>query len=452
VTEGVVDLAYLTSAVLFVLALKGLSHPRRAVKGNALGSIGMLLAVAVTLLDQRIVRLDLIVAGIAVGGLLGAVLAWKVRMTGMPQLVALFNGLGGGASALVAGSALTSSPPAAELVVASVASGFVGGATFSGSLVAMGKLQGWLADFRVPPLVQRAVVILFATLSVGGGALVFQTPRSAAAYGILLLLSLLLGIALVTPIGGGDMPVVIAFLNALSGLAASATGFVLMNQALIVSGSLVGASGLILTGIMCRAMNRTLPGVLFSPPPRGSAAERGSDKPVKSASAEEVAMILEAAQRVVIVPGYGMAVAQAQHAVAALAKKLEGRGARVDFAVHPVAGRMPGHMNVLLAEADVPYEQLKDLESINPDFPGTDVALVVGANDVVNPAARTDRESPLFGMPILDVDKATTVVVLKRSMRPGFAGVGNDLFVADNTVMLFGDAKDAVLALTEALG
>jgi NAD(P) transhydrogenase subunit beta len=454
VRAGLVDLAYLATAVLFVLALKGLSHPRRAVRGNALGSLGMFLAVSVTLFDARIVRLDLILAGVGAGTVLGALLAWRVRMTGMPQLVALFNGLGGGASALVAGSAMLSSPPANEIAAASVASGLVGAVTFSGSVVAMAKLQEWLSDWSVSVYLQRGLVLFFAALAAGAGVAVFSSPRGVLAYALLVLLSLLLGIALVTPIGGADMPVVIAFLNALSGLAAAATGFVLMNQALIVSGSLVGASGLILTAIMCRAMNRTLANVLFSPPPRGSGRAQafGSDGPVKSASPEEVAMILEAARRVVIVPGYGMAVAQAQHAVAALAQKLTGGGKNVDFAVHPVAGRMPGHMNVLLAEADVPYERLKDLDAINPDFAATDVALVVGANDVVNPAARTDRESPIFGMPILDVDKATTVIVLKRSMRPGFAGIENELFVAGNTVMLFGDARDSVLALTEALG
>jgi NAD(P) transhydrogenase subunit beta len=453
---SLVDVAYLAAAVLFVLALKALSHPRVAVRGNALGAAGMLLAVSVTLFDRRIVRFDLIAAGLGVGAVVGAALAVWIRMTAMPQLVALFNGFGGGASALVAGSVLVAAASAGEQVSASVLSGLVGASTLSGSLVAVVKLAGVLPDFGVSATAQRGLVALFALSSIASGGLVLSDPGNVLGYAVLLAASSILGIVLVTPIGGADMPVVVAFLNALSGLAAAATGFVLMNQALIISGSLVGASGLILTRIMCRAMNRTLVGVLLSggwaPTVGGAASAGGRDRPVKSTSAEEVALVLEGARRVVLVPGYGMAVAQAQHAVAALSKKLEEREVSVDFAVHPVAGRMPGHMNVLLAEADVPYEKLKDLEAANLDFPRTDVALVIGANDVVNPAARTDRASPLYGMPILDVDRARTVVVLKRSLKPGFAGVDNPLFVADNTVMLFGDARETVVALTHALG
>ncbi len=455
-SPALVDVAYLAAAVLFVVALKGLSHPRNAVRGNGLGALGMAIAVVATLVDQRIVRFDLILAGILVGGAVGLLLASRIRMTAMPELVALFNGLGGGASALVAGSALVASPPSAlELASATVVSGFVGTVTFSGSLMAMAKLWGVVGDRRFGPVLDKLPVVVFGLVAVVLGVLVVAGKSATLYFGWLVITSTLLGIFLVAPIGGADMPVVISFLNACSGLAAAATGFVLMNQALIVSGSLVGASGLILTRIMCRAMNRGLGSVLFSPVgERGPGREggyAGSERPVKSASAEEVAMVLEAARRVVIVPGYGMAVAQAQRAVSDLARKLERRGLKVEFAIHPVAGRMPGHMNVLLAEADVPYDQLKDIDAINPELADCDVALVIGANDVVNPSARTDRGSPLYGMPILDVDRASTVVVLKRSLRAGFAGVDNPLFTAPNTVMLFGDAKQTVLALIDAL-
>jgi proton-translocating NAD(P)+ transhydrogenase subunit beta len=456
VSRALVDVAYLVAAVLFVVALKGLSHPRKAVRGNGLGALGMAIAVVATLVDQRIVRFDLILAGILVGGAVGLLLASQIRMTAMPELVALFNGLGGGASALVAGSALVASPPSAlELATATVVSGFVGTVTFSGSLMAMAKLWGVVGDRRFGPVLDKLPVVVFGLGAVVLGFLVVAGKSATLYFGWLVVASTLLGIFLVAPIGGADMPVVISFLNACSGLAAAATGFVLMNQALIVSGSLVGASGLILTRIMCRAMNRGLGSVLFSPVgergPGGEGGYAGSERPVKSASAEEVAMVLEAARRVVIVPGYGMAVAQAQRAVSDLARKLERRGLKVEFAIHPVAGRMPGHMNVLLAEADVPYDHLKDIDAINPELADCDVALVIGANDVVNPSARTDRGSPLYGMPILDVDRASTVVVLKRSLRAGFAGVDNPLFTAPNTVMLFGDAKQTVLALIDAL-
>jgi NAD(P) transhydrogenase subunit beta len=451
---ALIDLAYLAAATLFVFAVKGLGHPRRAVRGNALGSLGMLLAVGVTLLDQRIVRFDIIIAGVLVGTAFGLVLATKIKMTTMPELIALFNGVGGGASVLVAGSVLIATTPQLLTTSSSAVSGLVGAVTFSGSLVAMAKLQGWFQKRILPPTVQRIVLGILMVASVACTAQLLREPTEIVSYGALVGAALLLGIVLVIPVGGADMPVVVAFLNACSGLAASATGFVLMNQALVISGSLVGASGFILTGIMCRAMNRTLANVLFGNV--GTAAPSAGDgeedaKPAKSISADEVAMLLEAARRVIIVPGYGMAVAQAQHAVAELSRNLQGRGIRVDYAIHPVAGRMPGHMNVLLAEADVPYEQLFDLDAINSEFVEADVVLIIGANDVVNPRARTDKASPIYGMPIANADHARTVVVLKRSMAAGFAGVGNPLFTADNTVMLFGDAKKSIVEVDQAL-
>jgi NAD(P) transhydrogenase subunit beta len=453
-TATFIDLAYVGAATLFVLALKGLSHPRTAVRGNLLGSAGMLIAVAVTLFDQRIVRLDIIAAGMLLGSGFGLLLALKIRISAMPELVALFNGLGGAASALVAGGVVITAEPQLLSTASSAVSGLVGALTFSGSLVAMAKLQGWLRGPGAPRLAQRALLVVLALAAGLGVAELMREPTEIVGYAGLAGAALLFGLVLVSPIGGADMPVVIALLNACSGLAAAATGFVLMNQALVISGSLVGASGFILTRIMCRAMNRTLTNVLFGGVGAAAAARPESEEAagvVKSISAEEVAILLEDARRVVIVPGYGMAVAQAQHATADLAKQLSARGARVDYAIHPVAGRMPGHMNVLLAEADVPYEQLFDLDAINPELVEADVVLVIGANDVVNPRARTDRDSPIYGMPILNVDQSRTVVVLKRSMAPGFAGVANPLFTADNTVMLFGDAKQSIIAITQSL-
>ena len=452
-TAALIDLAYLAAATLFVLALKGLSHPRKAVRGNLLGSLGMLIAVAVTLLDRRIVRFDIIAAGVLLGTSFGLALATKIRMTAMPQLVALFNGLGGGASALVAGSALLAAEtPQLLLTSSSVVSGLVGAVTFSGSFVAMAKLQGWLRARGAPRLWQRGLLVILLVAAALSAAHLVREPTEFIGYGALASAALLIGLVLVLPIGGADMPVIIALLNACSGLAAAATGFVLMNQALVISGSLVGASGFILTRIMCRAMNRTLIDVMFSGLGAGTTeTEAEPSKPAKSVSAEEVAMLLEASRRVIIVPGYGMAVAQAQHATAELARNLQAHGVRVDYAIHPVAGRMPGHMNVLLAEADVPYEELYDLEAINPELVEADVVLVIGANDVVNPRARTDRDCSIYGMPVLNVDRARTVVVLKRSMAPGFAGVSNPLFSAENTMMLFGDAKQSVVAIVRAL-
>ena len=452
--------AYLIASALFILGLKGLTHPRTAVRGNLLAALGMLLAVLVTLLDQRIIDWTVILAGLVVGSAVGAVLAAKIQMTAMPQLVALFNGLGGAASTLVAGSALMGSGlPDDSLVIqytaASAAAGLIGTVTFWGSLVAFGKLQELIPERAMSFPGQQAFNAALGVLALGLAAWLIVRPEDSGAYWALVLVASVLGVSLVTPIGGADMPVVIALLNSYSGIAAAATGFVLMNNVLIIAGSLVGASGLILTRIMCRAMNRSLPAVLFGvagpPADKTMTADKIYAGKVKSTSAEEVALLFDGARRVVMVPGYGMALAQAQHAVAELAELLESRGIEVEYAIHPVAGRMPGHMNVLLAEADVPYEKLKDLEAVNPTFDQTDVVLVNGSNDIVNPLARTDSTSILAGMPILDVDKAKTVVVIKRSLSPGFAGIPNPLFAADNTLMLFGDGKKMVLELISAL-
>ena len=458
--EALINLAYLLAATLFILTFKGLSHPRTAVRANLMGAGGMLIAVAVTLLDRHIVSFTTILAGMAVGALAGAVMAVKVRMTAMPQMVALLNGFGGAASALVAGAALLEllgggALPTTQFSVAVGASGLIGGVTFWGSLVAFGKLEEIVPGRPVLFTGQQVMnaALLLAALLLGAGLV--ARPENTWFYWGMLAVASLLGVSSVVPIGGADMPVVITLLNSYSGLAACATGFVLNNNMLIVAGSLVGASGLILTQIMCRAMNRSWANVLFGgvgaevvTGPKADAVYAGK---VKAASAEEIAMIMETARRVVIVPGYGMAVSQAQHAVRDLARLLESRGIVVEFGIHPVAGRMPGHMNVLLAEADIPYEMVREMDQINSSFAQTDVAIVIGANDVVNPVARTDPHSPIAGMPILDVDKAKTVVVIKRSLSPGFAGIPNPLFAADNTLMYFHDGKKAVLDLIAAV-
>jgi NAD(P) transhydrogenase subunit beta len=466
--DWLIDLIYLFAAILFILGIKGLTHPRTAVRGNLLGALAMLVAVVVTLLNQQIIDYKLIILGLVIGSGIGTVLALKIEMTAMPQLVALFNGFGGGASALVAGAAIIQEvkqlhPEATPedvtamtiLAVATVVSGLIGAITLTGSMVAFAKLQELISGnailFKGRHFVSLGVGLLCLLLA----ATVIAYPASALAYWSLILVASALGVLLVIPIGGADMPVVIALLNSYSGLAASATGFVLGNNVLIIAGSLVGASGLILTRIMCKAMNRSLVNVLFgvgeAPAQEGMAADEVYAGKVKSTSAEEVAMLLESARRVVIVPGYGMAVAQAQHAVRDLADLLESRGVDVVFGIHPVAGRMPGHMNVLLAEANVDYDKLKEMDEVNPTFDRTDVAIVIGANDVVNPLARTDPSSPIAGMPILDVDKARTAVVIKRSLSPGFAGIPNPLFAADHTLMLFGDGEKAIVELIAAV-
>ncbi|NNF84424.1 MAG: NAD(P)(+) transhydrogenase (Re/Si-specific) subunit beta [Deltaproteobacteria bacterium] len=459
-SAALINLSYLTASALFVFCLKGLSHPRTAVRGNLLGALGMLLAVAVTLLNRRIVSFEVILAGILCGSAIGAVFAVKVPMTAMPQMVALFNGFGGGASVLVAGASFLETisvgafPPVRFLVAVS-ATGIIGAVTFWGSLVAFGKLQGLVTENAVVFRGQQAVNAAIGLACVVLGGWLVAAPDDPVRYLALAGVASVLGVLLVIPIGGADMPVVIALLNSYSGLAGAATGFVLDNNVLIIAGSLVGASGIILTRIMCIAMNRSLGNVLFgiggtvgTGPAPGEEIYEGK---VKSASPEEVAMVFDTARRASIVPGYGMAVSQAQHAVRDLANLLESRGVEVEFAIHPVAGRMPGHMNVLLAEANIPYDKLKEMDEANSGFSQTDIALVIGANDVVNPIARTDPDSPIAGMPILDVDKARTVVVVKRSLSPGFAGIPNPLFAADNTLMLFGDGKKAILELIAAL-
>jgi NAD(P) transhydrogenase subunit beta len=464
VRAALVNLSYLVASVLFILTFKGLSHPRTAVRANAMGSVGMLIAVVATLVlldwSQGVQRYGVIFAGLAVGSAIGALLALKIRMTAMPQMVALLNGFGGAASTLVAGAALVEElahgkAPSNQAAIATVASGIIGAVTFWGSLVAYAKLEEIVPGRPILFKGQQAVnAALFAASALIGAWLVAK-PEAAWLYWVIVVFATILGVTSVIPIGGADMPVVICLLNSYSGLAACATGFVLDNEMLIIAGSLVGASGIILSQIMCRAMNRSLTNVLFggvgAEVVTGAAADEVYAGRVKAASPDEIAMILESARRVVIVPGYGMAVSQAQHALRDLARLLESRGVEVEFGIHPVAGRMPGHMNVLLAEADIPYEKVKEMDHINPTFEQTDVAIVIGANDVVNPLARTDPKSPIAGMPILDVDKARTVIVIKRSLSPGFAGIPNPLFAADNTLMYFADGKKAVVDLIDAL-
>ncbi|MCW5963176.1 MAG: NAD(P)(+) transhydrogenase (Re/Si-specific) subunit beta [Bryobacterales bacterium] len=448
-----INFAYLVASALFIIGLKGLSHPRTAAHGNLLGTTGMLIAVVVTVLDRQIVSYEVILAGLVVGAAIGAVLAIRIQMTAMPQMVALLNGFGGGASLLVAGAALyetleTGQAFAMQSIVATALSGLIGAVTFCGSLVAFGKLQELISGNAISFPGQHLLSALVALSSVALAVMVVLQPENTFYYWALVGVASLLGVLATIGIGGADMPVVISLLNSYSGIAAAATGFVLQNNMLIIAGSLVGASGIILTQIMCKAMNRSLANVLFgglgqAPSVTAKADDVYAGK-VKATSAEEIAMLLENAQRVVVVPGYGLAVSQAQHAVRTLANLLQARGVTVEYGIHPVAGRMPGHMNVLLAEADVPYDALKDMDEINPTFAQTDVAIVIGANDVVNPVARTDPKSPIAGMPILDVDQARTVVVVKRSLSPGFAGIPNPLFAADNTLMFFSDGKKAV--------
>jgi NAD(P) transhydrogenase subunit beta len=437
---------YLIAAVLFIVGLKRLSSPATAKDGNRIAAVGMLLAVIVTLLDRQVVSYWTIIAGLLVGGAIGGVLAQRVEMTAMPQLVAAFNGFGGGASAFVAIAELTRGGPdlPVRTLITIALSVFIGSITLSGSLIAFGKLQGIVSGKPTVLPMQTVVDGLLAVAGVGALVAVSISGRMDAAW-LLFALALVLGVTRTLPIGGADMPVVISFLNSLSGIAASAAGFVIESNALIISGALVGASGLILTNIMVKAMNRTLANVLFSAFGGGdsTAGLESGDRVARRASPDDVAVTLAFAQRVIVIPGYGLAVAQAQHVIRELADLLEERNVDVRYAIHPVAGRMPGHMNVLLAEADVPYDRLYDLEDINPDFAHADVALVVGANDVVNPLAR-EANSPISGMPILDADKANTVVVVKRSLSPGFAGIDNPLFYLDNTLMLFADAKQGL--------
>jgi NAD(P) transhydrogenase subunit beta len=465
---ALIDLAYLLSAVLFIFGLKRMQSPVTARTGNVLASLGMLVAVVATLFLQEILTWPIMVAGVVLGGLIGVVLARTVEMTAMPELVAVFNGFGGAASALVAGAetakyvgAAAPLPESAVVTVLTISlSVLIGTVTFSGSIVANGKLSGWITGSPIsfPGMRVISVVLLLTAVGLVGGIVqagaagefgprmvYYATGLGAAA--------LLLGILLVIPIGGADMPVVVSLLNSYSGLAAAATGFAIDNTALIVSGTLVGAAGLILTQIMCEAMNRSFANVMLGGFGGDDGAAGGPDVPegktVNETSPEDTAILLSYAEKVVIVPGYGLAVAQAQNEIREVADLLEAQGIDVRYAIHPVAGRMPGHMNVLLAEANVSYEKLYEMDDINPDFPSTDVALVVGANDVVNPAARDNEGSPIYGMPILNVDEAQTTVVIKRSLSPGYSGVPNDLFYKDNTKMLFSDAKEAAADIAD---
>ena len=456
-----IDLIYLVASVLFILGVRGLTHPRTAVKGNMLGATGMLLAIVATLLDSQVFGggvfgFGVILAGVVLGAAIGATLAVKIQMTAMPEMVALLNAFGGGASALVAGAVLVGTELTTQATVATVASGIIGSVTFTGSLVAFDKLRGLLLpDAPVTFSGQQPLNFLLGLVALGFGAWLVVDPSLTVTYVGVIAVSSVLGILLTISIGGADMPVAIALLNSYSGLAAAATGFVLSNDILIITGSLVGASGIILTRIMCKAMNRSLVNVLVgaigATDTKIEDADAVYEGRIKRTSAEEVAMLLDTAKRVVFVPGYGLAVSQAQHQLRDLASVLEARGIEVEYAIHPVAGRMPGHMNVLLAEADVDYDKLKEMDEINPTFAQTDVAIVIGANDIVNPDARNNPSSPIAGMPILDVDKSTSVIVIKRSLSPGFAGIPNPLFAGDNTLMLFGDGKKAVLDLTVAV-
>jgi NAD(P) transhydrogenase subunit beta len=444
-----VEVLYLGAAVAFIIGLRRLGGPRTARSGNRIAAVGMLAAIVITLVSQDIVNWETVAAGLAVGAILGAWFAIRVQMTAMPQMVAAFNGFGGIASALVAAVAVVEgdiSAMAPETSVSIIVSTVIGALTFTGSFVAFGKLQGIVSG---RPLVFPGQKVLNGLLGIAlmGVAVYTAVAGETVGYWVVAGIALLIGIMAVVPIGGADMPVVISLLNSFSGLAASAAGFAIQSNALIIGGALVGAAGLILTFQMTEAMNRSLTNVLFAG--FGSGDSSGpvgtmSDKPVHRATADDVAIALGYADSVMIVPGYGLAVAQAQHAARKLADALEANGATVHYAIHPVAGRMPGHMNVLLAEVDVPYEQLLDLEQADPQLPQTDVVLILGANDVVNPSARDEPTSPIYGMPILNVDYAGQVIVVKRSLSPGFAGIDNPLFYNDNTLMYFADAKAAL--------
>jgi NAD(P) transhydrogenase subunit beta len=448
---GWTSLLYLAAAVFFILALRGLSSPRTARRGNLIGAFGALLAVVTVFLSARLDNIPWILGAIAIGSAVAAPVARRVQMTQMPQLVALFNGVGGGAAALVALLELshTADPWVRIAIVFTL---LVGAVSFAGSGITFAKLQELMTTrpvvFPGLPVVMAAVLLA----AVGTAVAVVLTGSVALAV-LLMVLGLAAGALLVLPVGGADVPIVISLLNAFTGLAVAASGVVLGNVLLVVAGTLVGASGTILTRAMAAAMGRKVTGILFGAFKGGSTAGSTavSDRPVRSSTAEDVAVLLGYAQRVIIVPGYGLAVAQGQHTAAELALALEARGIEVDFAIHPVAGRMPGHMNVLLAEANVPYESLKEMGEINPEFKTADVALVVGANDVVNPAAKTSSGSPIYGMPILEVADARQVIFLKRSMRPGFAGIENELLYEPQTSLLFGDAKDSLAKVLGAV-
>ena len=458
-SSNLANLLYLVSIVTFILALRFLSSPAHARRGNQIGAAGMLLAIAVTWIKIGTTSWWAIVIAMAIGGGFGAFAARKVKMTAMPQMVALFNGVGGGAAALIALAELHKilpdpGKPKVDISVAIALSALIGSISFSGSMIAFAKLQELIGGRPITYPGQQFVNAAIFLVAAGAGVALVAGVQDEWLLWLLIVASLLFGVLFVLPIGGADMPVVISLLNAFTGLAVAAGGFELENNVLIVSGMLVGASGTLLTLMMGRAMNRSITNVLFGAFGQiqaGAGTATASGGTVRPTTADDVAVMLAYAQKVVIVPGYGLAVAQAQHDVRALADLLEARGVEVTYAIHPVAGRMPGHMNVLLAEANVPYPQLKEMDEANAEFPRTDVSLVIGANDVVNPDARNNPGSPIYGMPILNVDQSQAVVVLKRSMNPGFAGIDNPLFGEPNTMMLFGDAKESVAKLTAAV-
>ena len=463
-----IEITYLISSILFIIGIKYLGSPKTARRGNFYAALGMFLAIVATLIDREVLTYEWIIIGAVIGSSIGLLLAIKTPMTGMPQMVGMLNGFGGGASTLVALSEYFKKNPnypidmglpfnlPTDQGVAIILSLLIGGVTFTGSMIAFGKLQGLVTGKVVKYPLQHplnALLVLFV-LAAGGYLVAFPSMMSLVI--VITIVSLVLGVLLVLPIGGADMPVAISLLNSYSGLAGSTTGFVLGNNELIIAGALVGASGIILTNIMCKAMNRSLMNVVLggwaSAGSAGPATEGTSPKgDVKSIDSEELAMLLDSVSSVIIVPGYGMAVGQAQHAVRDLVNVLEKKGVKVRFAIHPVAGRMPGHMNVLLAEAQVPYDKLLAMEDINDDFPNTDVVIVIGANDVVNPAARHDQSSPIYGMPILNVDYAKTVIINKRSMNVGYAGIDNELFYYPNALMYFGDSKEAMSKLVNEI-
>jgi len=460
-TDTLLAFAYLITGVLFIIGLKFLSSPAHARTGNTLAAIGMLIGVVATGFDAHIITWPLIVIGAVIGAPIGYVSAMRVKMTAMPQMVALFNGAGGGAAALVSSGEFLrilngDQSSGASTLIPIILSTIIGSISFAGSLVAFAKLQELMTGRPITYAGQQFVNGLIALTVIGLGVALVLGYVTPAVFGGLAAAALVLGVLAVLPIGGADMPVVISLLNSFTGVAVAITGFVLNNTVLIISGTLVGASGTLLTMLMAKAMNRSLGNVLFgafgaATASGGAAAAGGKQTSVRTASIEDVATMCAYARSVIIAPGYGMAVAQAQHAVRELAANLEKRGVDVEFAIHPVAGRMPGHMNVLLAEANVPYSQLHEMDEINPQFEHCDVALVIGANDVTNPAARNVPTSPIYGMPILDVDKAKSIIVFKRSMATGFAGIDNPLFENPKTAMLFGDAKDTVSKLAAAV-
>jgi NAD(P) transhydrogenase subunit beta len=462
-TSGIVGFAYLVASVCFILALRGLSSPETARQGNRIGIIGMVIAVVTTLMAPEVVSYSTIILGVLIGGAIGTVIALKIQMTALPQLVAFSHSLVGLAAVFVATAALykpdaygigsAGSIHAASLIEMGLGTA-IGAVTFSGSLIAFAKLQGIMSGtpitFAGQHKLNAAIGIAIAVV-----LFLFVASESYTLYWVLVALAFAIGFLIIIPIGGADMPVVVSMLNSYSGWAAAGIGFTLSNPALIITGALVGSSGAILSYIMCKGMNRSIVNVLlggFGGEDAGPAAAASGDRSVKSGNAEDSAFIMKNASKVIIVPGYGMAVAQAQHALREMADKLKEEGVDVSYAIHPVAGRMPGHMNVLLAEANVPYDEVFELEEINNEFATADVAFVIGANDVTNPAAKTDPASPIYGMPILDVEKAGTVLFLKRSMASGYAGVDNELFFRDNTMMVFGDAKDTTEKIVQALG